>query len=111
MSYITTGNDVHVLGSLSLLATLLQAKELDESMLDGLGILPQRKQHKKHLLQALVGEGLGEEQLFSSENSLAKDSINTELDGYIQKLKDHYGQSYFEESGASYQKHRYQVRW
>ncbi|MQL95210.1 hypothetical protein Taro_027874 [Colocasia esculenta] len=109
MSYITTGNDVHVLGSLSLLATLLQAKELDESMLDGLGILPQRKQHKKLLLQALVGEGLGEEQLFSSENSLAKDSINTELDGYIQKLKDHYGQSFFEESGASYQKHRYQV--
>ncbi|CAA7388074.1 unnamed protein product [Spirodela intermedia] len=87
LSYIITGNDIQVLGSLSLFATLLQTKELDESMLDGLGILPQRKQHKKLLLQALVGEGSGEDQLFSSESSLAKDSITTELDGYIQKLK------------------------
>uniref|UniRef100_A0A1D1YYN4 Protein CLEC16A n=1 Tax=Anthurium amnicola TaxID=1678845 RepID=A0A1D1YYN4_9ARAE len=109
LSYVTTSDDVHVLGSLSLLATLLQTKELDESMLDGLGILPQRKQQKKLLLQALVGEGLGEEQLFSSENSLTKDSIDTELDGYIQKLKDHLGHFYCEESGASFQKHRYQV--
>ncbi|KAG9444953.1 hypothetical protein H6P81_016293 [Aristolochia fimbriata] len=35
-----------------MLATLLQTKELDESMLDALGILPQRKQHKKFLLLA-----------------------------------------------------------
>ncbi|KAF9612942.1 hypothetical protein IFM89_004645 [Coptis chinensis] len=50
LSYILDGNDVQVLGSLSVLATLLQTKELDESMLDALGILPQRKQHKKLLL-------------------------------------------------------------
>lgn len=79
--YVTSGNDVQVLGSLCILATLLQTKgmqlltfvrhffsflgtdlcccfliihpfcaELDESMLDALGILPQRKQHKKLLL-------------------------------------------------------------
>lgn len=67
---------MQVVGSLSLLATFLQTKgcmllniviychyflimdshriselsELDESMLDALGILPQRKQHKKLLL-------------------------------------------------------------
>jgi len=75
LAYVTKGDDVQVLGSLSVLATLLQTKgcisththtlncfilfcllskvrssELDESMLDGLGILPQRKQHKKLLL-------------------------------------------------------------
>ncbi|KAK7243169.1 hypothetical protein RIF29_37957 [Crotalaria pallida] len=50
LSYIAKGDDIQVLGSLSVLATLLQTKELDESVLDGLGILPQRKQHKKLLL-------------------------------------------------------------
>ncbi|KAK4370180.1 hypothetical protein RND71_009655 [Anisodus tanguticus] len=54
LSYITTGDDVQVSGSLSMLATLLQTKgyisELEESMLDALGILPQRKQQKKLLL-------------------------------------------------------------
>ncbi|KAJ1439830.1 CLEC16A/TT9, N-terminal [Sesbania bispinosa] len=50
LAYVTNGDDLQVLGSLSVLATLLQTKELDESMLDGLGILPQRKQHKKQLL-------------------------------------------------------------
>ncbi|KAJ1400641.1 CLEC16A/TT9, N-terminal [Sesbania bispinosa] len=51
LAYVTKGDDIQVLGSLSVLATLLQTKELDESMLDGLGILPQRKQHKKLLLE------------------------------------------------------------
>ncbi|KAK6942034.1 CLEC16A/TT9, N-terminal [Dillenia turbinata] len=78
LSYVTTGDEVQVLGSLSVLATLLQTKELDESMLDALGILPQRKQHKKLLLQALVGEGSGEEQLFSPENSITRDGLNSE---------------------------------
>ncbi|KAK7859083.1 protein transparent testa 9 [Quercus suber] len=50
LSFLTSGDDVLVLGSLGVLATLLQTKELDESMLDALGILPQRKQHKKLLL-------------------------------------------------------------
>ncbi|KAG9141783.1 hypothetical protein Leryth_023501 [Lithospermum erythrorhizon] len=88
--YITSGDDIHVSGSLSLLATLLQTKELDESMLDALGILPQRKQHKKFLLQALVGEDSGEEQLFSSRSSVARDSFNCELETCLQKLKDYY---------------------
>ncbi|KAG1331952.1 Protein TRANSPARENT TESTA 9, partial [Cocos nucifera] len=115
LSYVSGGNDLEVLGSLSFLATLLQtkgqitfsfvllcclailmhylltsmlsSKELDESMLDGLGILPQRKQHKKLLLQALVGEDYGEEQLFSSENSMMKDSMTTELDRYLHKVE------------------------
>ncbi|MBA0633209.1 hypothetical protein Godav_001833 [Gossypium davidsonii] len=111
LSYVTDGDDARALGSLSVLATLLQTKgnndevcvtnlfsiaiflmniyivELDESMLDGLGILPQRKQHKKLLLQALVGEGSGEEQLFSFESGSARDSISSELDGYLKKLK------------------------
>lgn len=74
LAYLTQGDDLEVLGSLRVLSTLLQTKgcatnislchhgiyscflnishsvELDESMLDGLGILPQRKQHKKLLL-------------------------------------------------------------
>ncbi|KAG9450734.1 hypothetical protein H6P81_010699 [Aristolochia fimbriata] len=50
LSYIVSGDCIQVLGSLSMLATLLQTKELDESMLDALGILPQRKQHKKFLV-------------------------------------------------------------
>ncbi|GLT97385.1 hypothetical protein SLE2022_149520 [Rubroshorea leprosula] len=91
LQFFTGGDDVQVSGSLSVLATLLQTKELDESMLDALGILPQRKQHKKLLLQALVGEGSGEEQLFSSESGSTKDSISSELDCYLQKLKEQYG--------------------
>ncbi|XP_061362933.1 protein TRANSPARENT TESTA 9-like [Gastrolobium bilobum] len=87
LAYVTKGDDVQVLGSLSVLATLLQTKELDESMLDGLGILPQRKQHKKLLLQALVGEASGEEQLFSSESSLMRDDIGCEFDVYFGKIK------------------------
>lgn len=93
LSYVTDGDDARALGSLSVLATLLQTKELDESMLDGIGILPQRKQHKKLLLQALVGEGSGEEQLFSFESGSARDSISSELDGYLKKLKEQYGVS------------------
>ncbi|XP_021275789.1 uncharacterized protein LOC110410438 isoform X2 [Herrania umbratica] len=93
LSYITDGDDVRALGSLSVLATLLQTKELDESMLDVLGILPQRKQHKKLLLQALVGEGSGEEQLFSFESGSIRDGVASEIDGYLQKLKEDYGVS------------------
>ncbi|XP_027942316.1 protein TRANSPARENT TESTA 9 isoform X3 [Vigna unguiculata] len=94
LAYVTKGDDVQVLGSLSVLATLLQTKELDESMLDKLGILPQRKQHKKQLLQALVGEASGEEQLFSSENSSTRDSISCELNTYLEKIKELYGLSF-----------------
>ncbi|XP_038889910.1 protein TRANSPARENT TESTA 9 isoform X2 [Benincasa hispida] len=108
LSHITTGDDVQVLGALSVLATLLQTKELDESMLDALGILPQRKQHKKLLLEALVGEDSGEEQLFSSDNTSVKGGIDIELDGYLQKLKD-YGISYFLKAGASPRAHRFEV--
>ncbi|RVX07824.1 Protein CLEC16A-like [Vitis vinifera] len=54
LSYVNNGDDMLVLGSLSVIATLLQTKELDESMLDALGILPQRKQHKKLLLVSVV---------------------------------------------------------
>lgn len=93
LSYVTDGDDARALGSLSVLATLLQTKELDESMLDGIGILPQRKQHKKLLLQALVGEGSGDEQLFSFESGSARDSFSSELDGYLKKLKEQYGVS------------------
>jgi hypothetical protein len=39
------------------------------------------------LQQALVGEGSGEEQLFSSEGSSIRDGIGCELDNYLQKLK------------------------
>ncbi|XP_057497807.1 protein TRANSPARENT TESTA 9-like isoform X2 [Actinidia eriantha] len=110
LSYVTSGDDVQVLGSLTMLATLLQTKELDESMLDALGILPQRKQHKKLLLQALVGEGSGEEQLFSSESSLMKDGITSELESYLRKLKDQYGLSCScPEVGVSPRVHRFQV--
>ncbi|XP_050236865.1 protein TRANSPARENT TESTA 9-like isoform X1 [Mercurialis annua] len=110
LSFITNGDDLQVLGSLSVLATLLQTKELDETMLDALGILPQRKQHKKLLLQALVGEGSGEDQLFASELGFSRDSFSNELDGYLQKLKElHGGVCYYPEVGTSPRVHRFQV--
>ncbi|KAM5553667.1 hypothetical protein ABKV19_025751 [Rosa sericea] len=112
LSYLTSGNDVQVSGSLSVLATLLQTKELDESMSDALGILPQRKQHKKLLLQALVGESSGEEQLFSSESGSLRNGIEfgSELDGCLQKFKEQYGVSCsFLEVRASPRVHRFQV--
>ncbi|KAH9619388.1 hypothetical protein KSS87_021758 [Heliosperma pusillum] len=93
LSYLNSGNDIQALGSLSLMATLLQTKELEESMLDALGILPQRKQHKKLLLQALFGESSGEEQLFSSGSNSLRGGFTSELDFYLQKLKE-YGVSY-----------------
>ncbi|GJN27904.1 hypothetical protein PR202_gb15967 [Eleusine coracana subsp. coracana] len=61
--------------------------ELDESMLDALGILPQRKQHKKLLLQALVGEDLAERRLFSSSSGVTDDSICSDFDIYVRKLQ------------------------
>ncbi|KAL4564337.1 hypothetical protein LXL04_028397 [Taraxacum kok-saghyz] len=108
ISYITSGDDMQVVGSLSVLATFLQTKELDESMLDALGILPQRKQHKKLLLKALVGEDSGEEQLFASENS--KDAGDGELNIYLQRLKDQYEVSCsYQEVGQSPRVHRFLV--
>lgn len=110
LSYITHGDDVHVACALCILSTLLQTKELDESMLDALGILPQRKQHKKYLLQALVGEVSGEEQLFSSESTVAKDGIGDEVYNQLEKLKDQYGVSCaWQEFGASPRGHKSQV--
>lgn len=110
LSNIKSGDETHTIGSLIFLATLLQTKELDESVLDGLGILPQRKQHKKLLLQALVGEVSGEEQLFCSENGTVKDGVDTELEKNLQKFKDKYRLSFrFHESVASPRKHRCQV--
>lgn len=110
ISYISVGDDVEVMGSLSMFATLLQTKELDESMLDALGILPQRKQHKKLLLKALMGEGSGEEQLFSSENGSTKNEVSSELHTYMKYLKDQYGLSCScSEVGVSPRVHRSQV--
>ncbi|EPS69887.1 hypothetical protein M569_04875, partial [Genlisea aurea] len=110
LSFITTGNDVQVSGSLCVLVTLLQTKELDESMVDAVGILPQRKQHKKKLLQALVGEDSGDEQLFSSRATKVESSFTTELDTYLQKLKNYGGVS-CQSIGANMnpRMHRYQV--
>ncbi|GJW26601.1 retrovirus-related pol polyprotein from transposon TNT 1-94 [Tanacetum coccineum] len=87
ISYITSGDDTQVVSSLSVLATFLQTKELDESMLDALGILPQCKQHKKLLLKALVDEDSGEEQLFALKNCTSKDGSDGELNVYLQRLK------------------------
>ncbi|WVZ10944.1 hypothetical protein V8G54_015474 [Vigna mungo] len=115
LAYVTKGSDVLVLGSLSVLAILLQTKELDESMLDGLGILPQRKQHKKLLLQALVGEGSGEEQLFPSKSN--RDGIGNDINVYHKKIKEQYGVSFLpSDVGISPRIHRFQegermMRW
>ncbi|KAJ3679462.1 hypothetical protein LUZ60_017473 [Juncus effusus] len=104
LSYITNGDDVQALGSLSLFATLLQTKELDEAMLDGLGILPQRKHHKKLLLQALVGEDNGEEQLFSRRLTTFSD-----IDSSFQKLNE-FGLTYeHTENSVNPKLHRSQV--
>ncbi|OVA07524.1 Uncharacterized protein family FPL [Macleaya cordata] len=110
LSYIVNGDEIQVLGSLNVLATLLQTKELDESVLDALGILPQRKQHKKLLLQALVGEGPDEEQLFSSESGVSEEGVNSVIDSYLQNIKDQYGWSCScSELGVSPRVHRFQV--
>ncbi|XLT67196.1 hypothetical protein HN873_023635, partial [Arachis hypogaea] len=45
------------------------------------------------MLEALVGEASGEEQLFSPKNSLARDRIGSELEYYHEKIKEHYGVS------------------
>ncbi|XP_011020063.1 PREDICTED: uncharacterized protein LOC105122565 isoform X3 [Populus euphratica] len=110
LSYITAGDDLQVLSSLSMLATLLQTKELEETMLEALGILPQRKQHKKLLQQALVGEDSREDQLFSSGRSFIRDGFSCELDGYLQNLKEQYGVACSSlEVGTSPSVHRFQV--
>ncbi|XP_073266129.1 protein TRANSPARENT TESTA 9 isoform X1 [Populus alba] len=110
LSYITAGDDLQVLSSLSMLATLLQTKELDETMLDALGILPQRKQHKKLLQQALVGEDSREDQLFSSGRNFIRDGFSCELNGYLQNLKEQYGVACSSlEVGTSPSVHRFQV--
>ncbi|CAD6254500.1 unnamed protein product [Miscanthus lutarioriparius] len=109
LSYITQGDDSLALGSLCLFATLLQTKELDESMLDALGILPQRKQHKKLLLQALVGEDLAEGQLFSSSSGLTDDSIRSDFDIYVRKLQVKYGLQCHHPRQMTSKAHRYQV--
>ncbi|KAF8688275.1 hypothetical protein HU200_042328 [Digitaria exilis] len=109
LSYITVGDDSQALGSLCLFATLLQTKELDESMLDALGILPQRKQHKKLLLEALVGEDLAERQLFSSSSGLTDDSICSDFDIYVRKLQDKYGLHCHHPRQMTSKVHRYQV--
>ncbi|KAK3142856.1 hypothetical protein QOZ80_4BG0352680 [Eleusine coracana subsp. coracana] len=109
LSYITGGNDSQALGSLCLFATLLQTKELDESMLDALGILPQRKQHKKLLLQALVGEDLAERRLFSSSSGVTDDSICSDFDIYVRKLQDKYGLQCCHPRQMTSKIHRYQV--
>ncbi|KAL2338692.1 hypothetical protein Fmac_013138 [Flemingia macrophylla] len=110
LEYVIKGNDNLVLGSLSVLATLLQTKELEELMLDGLGILPQRKQHKKLLLQALVGEASGEEQLFSLKSSLSREGIGNDINAYHQKIKDQYGVSFLpSDVEISPLVHRFQV--
>lgn len=49
LSLVFCENNKLVLASLSLLAVLLQSKEMDSSLLDVPGILPQRVQHKKVL--------------------------------------------------------------
>uniref|UniRef100_M4D6R4 FPL domain-containing protein n=1 Tax=Brassica campestris TaxID=3711 RepID=M4D6R4_BRACM len=87
LQYISEGDDVQAQGSLFVLATLLQTKELEESVLDAFGILPQRKQHKKLLLQSLVGEDSGEEQLFSPQNGSMRDGLSSELDWCLRKLE------------------------
>ncbi|KAG6663527.1 hypothetical protein CIPAW_02G031800 [Carya illinoinensis] len=60
--------------------------------------------------QALVGEGSGEEQLFSSESISIRDGIGCELDGYLQKLKEQYGVLYYSlEVETSPRVHRFQI--
>ncbi|MED6207563.1 hypothetical protein PIB30_036892 [Stylosanthes scabra] len=115
LAYVTKGNDIEVLGSLGLLATLLQTKELDESMLDGLGILPQ-------LCTALFLDMLNSYDVFWGGLEghlslvflvwvgLARDRIGSELEYYHEKIKEHYGVlSQPTDVGTSPLVHRFQV--
>lgn len=65
---------------------------------------------KADLKQALVGEGSGEEQLFSSKTSLSKDDIGNDIDVYHKKIKEHYGVSFLpSDVGIIPCVHRFQV--
>nr|CAD40431.3 OSJNBa0035B13.4 [Oryza sativa Japonica Group] len=108
MLYISK-HDVHDIRCVDDSVVIIITKELDESMLDALGILPQRKQHKKLLLQALVGEDLAERQLFSSSSGLADDSICSDFDMYVRKLQDKYGLKCHHPRQMTSKFHRYQV--
>ncbi|KAH9297321.1 hypothetical protein KI387_029003 [Taxus chinensis] len=110
LSYINSENEKLIYGSLNMLISLLQNKELDESVLDALGILPQRKQHKKLLLQALMGNKSDEEQLFSPTTTESKDEAYNDFELYIQNLKDQYDLPISNTvQGMSPMMHRYQV--
>ncbi|XP_057818486.1 protein TRANSPARENT TESTA 9 isoform X5 [Cryptomeria japonica] len=108
--YISSENEKLISGSLSTLICLFQNKELDESILDALGILPERKQHKKLLLQALMGSKSDEEQLFSPTSTESKDDTSSDLGLYIQSLKDQYDLPISNTvQGMNQLMHRYQV--
>lgn len=110
LSYFKCEDDKLVLGSLGLLIALVQNKELDDSVLDALGILPQRKQHKKLLLQALMGSKSDEEQLFSPTSTGWKDEAYNDLELCLQNLKGKYQLPISNShQGMFSQMHNYQV--
>lgn len=73
LSYLFCENDKLVLASLNVLVALLQNKALNETLLDAMGILPQRKRYKKLLLQALMGNTSDDQVLFSFNPSAEGD--------------------------------------
>lgn len=90
LSYFKCEDDKLVLGSLGMLIALVQNRELDDSLLDALGILPQRKQHKQLLLQALMGSKSDEEQLFSPTSSGWNDEAYNDLELCLGNLQGEY---------------------
>eukprot|EP00253_Pinus_taeda_P027268 PITA_27268 len=90
LSYFKCEDDKLVLGSLGMLIALVQNRELDDSLLDALGILPQRKQHKQLLLQALMGRKSDEEQLFSPTSSGWNDEAYNDLELCLGNLQGEY---------------------
>ncbi|RDX65829.1 hypothetical protein CR513_55478, partial [Mucuna pruriens] len=60
--------------------------------------------------QALVGEGAGEERLFSSKSNSSRDGIGNDIDLYHKKIKEQYGVSFLpSDVGISPRVHRFQV--
>ncbi|KAJ7522980.1 hypothetical protein O6H91_18G033200 [Diphasiastrum complanatum] len=78
LSHMLGNNEKLILASLCLFIALLQNDALDDTILDALGLLPQRKQHKRRLLLELMGSKSDEELLFSSSPRTIKDDIDNE---------------------------------
>ncbi|EFJ34924.1 hypothetical protein SELMODRAFT_405955 [Selaginella moellendorffii] len=68
LSHVISDSDRVIVASVTFLLALLH-NEVDDAILEVLGLLPRLKQHKRRLLQALMGSN-SDEELFGDEDTL-----------------------------------------